>query len=97
MGSKDKTFIMSQSGHIAGIVNPPSKGKYGHYVNEGPMTTPEEWLAGATFHKSSWWPMWGEWLAKRSGRQIAARIPGDSDHPVLAPAPGTYVKALPAA
>jgi polyhydroxyalkanoate synthase len=97
MGSKDKTFIMSQSGHIAGIVNPPSKGKYGHYVNEGPMTTPEEWLAGATFHKSSWWPMWGEWLAKRSGRQIAARIPGDSDHPVLAPAPGTYVKAVPAA
>ena len=44
MGSKDKTFIVSESGHIAGIVNPPSKGKYGHYVNDGPMTTPQEWI-----------------------------------------------------
>jgi polyhydroxyalkanoate synthase len=96
MGSKDKTFILSQSGHIAGIVNPPSKGKYGHYVNDGPMTTPEEWLQGATFHKASWWPLWGEWLAGRSGRLIPARAPGDSAHPVLADAPGTYVSAVPA-
>ncbi|NUB44122.1 class I poly(R)-hydroxyalkanoic acid synthase [Fertoebacter nigrum] len=92
-GSKDKTFILSQSGHIAGIVNPPSKGKYGHYVNEAPMTTPDAFLAGATFHQASWWPRWGEWLAARSGAKIKARIPGDSSHPVLAPAPGTYVAA----
>jgi polyhydroxyalkanoate synthase len=91
MGSKDKTFILSQSGHIAGIVNPPSKGKYGHYTNDGPMTTPEEWLAGASFHPGSWWPRWGEWLAGHSGAMVPARQPGDSVHPVLCPAPGTYV------
>ena len=92
-GSKDKTFILSQSGHIAGIVNPPSKGKYGHYVNDATMTTPEAFLDGAAFHKESWWPRWGEWLAARSGAKIPARVPGDSTHAVLAPAPGTYVAA----
>ncbi|QYK43042.1 MAG: class I poly(R)-hydroxyalkanoic acid synthase [Paracoccaceae bacterium] len=96
MGSKDKTFIVSQSGHIAGIVNPPSKGKYGHYTNDGPMTTPEEWMAGATFNAGSWWPRWGAWLAKRSGKQVPARIPGEGAE-VLAPAPGTYVMSSPAA
>ncbi|MBT9244211.1 class I poly(R)-hydroxyalkanoic acid synthase [Gemmobacter fulvus] len=95
MGSKNKTFIVSQSGHIAGIVNPPAKGKYGHYTNDGPMTSPEEWMAGATFTKASWWPRWGEWLAERSGKQVTARVPGDSTNPVLAPAPGTYVTAVP--
>ncbi|TKA97886.1 class I poly(R)-hydroxyalkanoic acid synthase [Cereibacter changlensis] len=94
-GSTDKTFILSQSGHIAGIVNPPSKGKYGHYVNEAPLTTPEAFREGASFVQGSWWPRWGEWLAARSGKRIKARGLGDSKHPVLAPAPGTYV--LPAA
>jgi polyhydroxyalkanoate synthase len=97
MGSQDKTFILSQAGHIAGIINPPSKGKYGHYTNPGPMTTPEDWLAGATFTPGSWWPRWGAWLAERSGAQRTARALGDSTHPVLAPAPGTYVVAQPSA
>lgn len=96
-GSKDKTFIVSQSGHIAGIVNPPSKGKYGHYTNDAPMTTPDDFMAGATFHQGSWWPRWGAWLEERSGKQVPARIPGDSTNPVLAPAPGTYVSATPSA
>jgi polyhydroxyalkanoate synthase len=96
MGSPDKTFILSQSGHIAGIINPPAKGKYGHYTNPGPMNAPEDWLAGATFTPGSWWPRWGAWLAMRSGPQIPARPLGDSSHPVLAPAPGTYVTAVPA-
>ena len=91
MGAKDKTFILSQSGHIAGIINPPSKGKYGHYTNDGPMGAPEDWLTGATFHQGSWWPRWGAWLAERSGPQVKARVPGDSGLPVLCPAPGTYV------
>ncbi len=95
MGSADKTFIMAQSGHIAGIVNPPSKGKYGHYVSNAPLTTPEEWLAGATFHAASWWPRWGAWLAERSGPQVPARAPGDSGAEILAPAPGAYVGATP--
>ncbi len=94
-GSEDKTFILSQSGHIAGIVNPPSKNKYGHYTNPAAMTTPDELKAGATFHQGSWWSRWGKWLAKRSGAMIPARIPGDSTNPVLAPAPGTYGSATP--
>jgi polyhydroxyalkanoate synthase len=94
-GSKDKTFLMAQSGHIAGIVNPPTKQKYGHYTNDSPMTTPEEFLAGAEFHKVSWWPRWGEWLAARSGKMVDARDPGGPENPVLAPAPGTYVSVTP--
>jgi len=95
MGSKDKTFIMAQSGHIAGIVSPPGKDKYGHYTSDAPLTTPDEWLSTATFTKGSWWPRWAEWLRARSGRQVTARVPGDSVAPVLAPAPGTYVTAKP--
>jgi polyhydroxyalkanoate synthase len=93
MGSEDKTFILSESGHIAGIINPPSKDKYGHYTNDAPITgDPEAWLKGATFHKGSWWPRWAEWLASHSGPMVKARVPVDS----LAAAPGTYVVATPA-
>lgn len=96
MGSKDKTFIVSQSGHIAGIINPPSKGKYGHYTKEGPVEgAPEDWMKAATFNEGSWWPRWGAWLDERSGKQIPARHPGDSGNPVLCDAPGTYVVAKP--
>ena len=89
MGSADKTFILSQSGHIAGIVNPPSKGKYGHYTNAEVSGAPENWLAGATFTPGSWWPRWRDWLAERSGAQVPARLAGT----VLCPAPGIYVLA----
>jgi polyhydroxyalkanoate synthase len=94
-GSRDKTFILSESGHIAGIINPPGKDKYGHYTNSGLLGTPEEWKAGAEFHKGSWWPRWGSWLAARSGKLVAARALGDSAHPPLGPAPGTYVTEVP--
>ncbi|MEZ5796392.1 MAG: class I poly(R)-hydroxyalkanoic acid synthase [Paracoccaceae bacterium] len=95
MGSADKTFILSQSGHIAGIINPPSKGKYGHYSSDGPVAgAPEDWLASASFNQGSWWPRWGDWLAERSGPMVKARQPGDGAE-VLAPAPGTYVVAQP--
>lgn len=90
-GSDDKTFILSQSGHIAGIVNPPARNKYGHYVNDTEVDTPDEWLEGATFHEGSWWPRWEKWLRGKSGKKIAGRAPGGPDHPVLDPAPGTYV------
>jgi polyhydroxyalkanoate synthase subunit PhaC len=94
-GSKDKTFIVSQSGHVAGIVNPPSKNKYGHYTNDGPLIDPTAWMAAAKFHQGSWWPRWRDWLAKQSGAQIKPRIPGDSTNPILAAAPGTYVISTP--
>ncbi|WP_299691056.1 class I poly(R)-hydroxyalkanoic acid synthase [uncultured Tateyamaria sp.] len=90
-GSKDRTFIKTQSGHIAGIVNPPSKNKYGHYTNDDLSLDPEAWSASAAFHEGSWWPRWEAWLNKRSGAMVPAREPGDSTHPVLCDAPGTYV------
>ncbi|WP_170560815.1 PHA/PHB synthase family protein [Ruegeria atlantica] len=92
MGSRSKTFIVSESGHIAGIVNPPSKKKYGHYTNTDLKADPETWLKEATYHEGSWWPRWEAWLKKRSGKQVPARATGDSAHPALAPAPGTYVR-----
>ncbi len=91
MGSKSKTFVVSESGHIAGIVNPPSKKKYGHYTNPDLKLDAEDWLKDADFHEGSWWPMWGAWLKKRSGKQVPARETGDSQHPSLCPAPGSYV------
>ena len=90
--SRSRTFIVSESGHIAGIVNPPTKDKYGHYVNDDLSLDADAWQAGAEFHKGSWWPRWEGWLAKRSGKWVPARQPGDSAHPSLAPAPGTYVQ-----
>ena len=92
MGSADKSFILSESGHIAGIVNPPSKKKYGHYTSDAPFDDPEAWKARAEYHKDSWWPRWEEWLRGRSGRLVTARALPDS---ALAPAPGTYVLASP--
>ena len=91
MASKNKTFIVSESGHIAGIVNPPSKDKYGHYVNGDLSLSAADWMDGAEYNKGSWWPRWEEWLRRRSGKKVAARTPGDSSHPVLTEAPGTYV------
>lgn len=92
MGSRSKCFIVSESGHIAGIVNPPSKKKYGHYTNDDLKGDCEAWLEGAEFHEGSWWPRWNDWLKKRSGKQVPARDVGDSGFPSLMPAPGSYVK-----
>ncbi len=92
MGSRSKQFVMGQSGHIAGIVNPPSKGKYGHYVHDDLSLDFDAWGEAAEFHEGSWWPHWEAWLKKRSGKQVDARVPGDSTYKPLAPAPGTYVK-----
>jgi polyhydroxyalkanoate synthase len=94
-GSSDKSFILAQSGHIAGIVNPPAKNKYGHYTGAPPAVAPEDWQQAAAFHKGSWWPQWQAWLAQHSGAMVKARAPGDSGQPLLGPAPGIYVTAQP--
>lgn len=96
-GSRDKQFIVSESGHVAGIINPPSKQKYGHYTGTTPKGSPDAWFEEADFNEGSWWPRWSEWLSKRSGKMIEARDPGDKDHPVLCAAPGTYVQRKDAA
>ena len=95
MGSADKTFLLGQAGHIAGIINPPSVGKHGHYTGGPPQGEAEDWYATATFHQGSWWPRWRDWLAERSGPQVPAREPGSGPLPVLCAAPGTYVKMVP--
>ena len=95
MGSDDKTFVLSESGHIAGIVNPPTKRKYGHYTRDGRVEgTAEAWREAATFHEGSWWPRWDAWLAGRSNGKVAPRVPGEAPgFAALGDAPGTYVRA----
>ena len=93
MGSRNKQFMLSQSGHIAGIVNPPWKKKYGHYTNRGQWKNPGQWLEGADFVGDTWWEAWESWLSRRSLGMIPARVPGANGIPLLASAPGTYVKS----
>ena len=92
MGSKSKEFVLGQSGHIAGIVNPPSKGKYGHFLNSDLSKPFDDWQKDATHNDGSWWPHWESWLRKHSGKKVAARIPGEAGYASLCPAPGTYVQ-----
>jgi polyhydroxyalkanoate synthase len=83
-------FVLGGSGHIAGIINPPSKGK-GYWTNEKSVKTADEWLESAEQHKGSWWPDWLEWLKLRSGEQGAPPSMGSTTYPPITPAPGTYV------
>ena len=89
----DAVFVLGGSGHNAGVVNPPSKKKYGYRTNDAQPASAEAWLAGAKQHEGSWWPHWQAWLKKHSGRKSAApRVPGASQaYPVVEPAPGRYV------
>ncbi|MEM9305638.1 MAG: class I poly(R)-hydroxyalkanoic acid synthase, partial [Pseudomonadota bacterium] len=84
-------FMMAGSGHIAGVVNPPSAEKYWHKVNNETPETVEEWIDGAEKHTGSWWPDWDAWLAPQSGKQVPARVPGDGALDVIEDAPGRYV------
>jgi polyhydroxyalkanoate synthase len=84
-------FVLSASGHIAGVVNPPGS-KYGHFENPKNPPTADEWLAGATRHEGSWWPLWERWIAQYAGGEIPARHPGDGKLPPIEDAPGSYVK-----
>ncbi|KPF77919.1 poly(R)-hydroxyalkanoic acid synthase [Brevundimonas sp. AAP58] len=88
----DVTLTLAGSGHIAGVVNPPSAKKYQHWVNPNLPATLAEWQAGAEEHPGSWWPHWAEWLHARSGEWVAARDPNKGPLSPLEPAPGSYVK-----
>ncbi|MEM8798753.1 MAG: class I poly(R)-hydroxyalkanoic acid synthase [Pseudomonadota bacterium] len=85
-------FVLAGSGHIAGVVNPPSAKKYQYWLNSKKPKNVEEWVAGAEEHPGSWWPDWKSWLARRSGKKVPARIPGDGKLKALEDAPGSYVK-----
>lgn len=85
-------LVVSGSGHIAGVVNPPAQNKYQYWTNSKPAATLDEWMKTAEAHPGSWWPHWIEWLSKRSGDKVAACVPGDRELPVLCDAPGEYVR-----
>lgn len=91
----DVTFVLGESGHIAGIINPPT-GKYGFYTNEDYVADPDEWYANAQKHDKSWWLHWREWIKKHSAGKVDSRQPGidhkGKDWQVLSDAPGEYVK-----
>ena len=84
-------FVLAGSGHIAGIVNPPIRGKYGYRTLQHHAADPDEWLADTEQHAGSWWPHWSNWIAAHAGEQVKARGVGSSQYPPLIDAPGTYV------
>lgn len=91
--SGPKRFVLSASGHIAGVVNPPEKEKYCYWTNSKLPKDPQKWFDGAKQHDGSWWPDWDKWLAKHAGpKNVKARKPGDGKLKVLEDAPGSYVK-----
>lgn len=83
-------FVLGESGHIAGVMNPPG-GKYGYYTHDEYTTDPDAWFEKASKHKQSWWLEWSDWVADYTGTQVKARIPGDNAA-ILGDAPGGYVK-----
>ena len=85
-------FVLAGSGHIAGVVNPPGTGKYGHWTNAELPADPDVWLAGATHHDGSWWTDWAQWNSGQSGDKVPAREPGAGKLSVLEDAPGSFVK-----
>lgn len=88
----DVRFVLAESGHVAGVVNPADTGKYPHWTNTQLPETADAWLASATQQSGSWWWDWCQWLRSRSGEQVAARAVTSPAFPMLAPAPGDYVK-----
>ena len=88
-----KRFVLAGSGHIAGVINPPAKKKYQHWLGEGEAFPAdfETWRESAVEHPGSWWPDWHRWLSRRSGGKVPARAPGDGGLAVIEPAPGAYV------
>ncbi|KQQ86404.1 class I poly(R)-hydroxyalkanoic acid synthase [Massilia sp. Leaf139] len=104
---KANRFVLGASGHIAGVINPTSKGKRSYWVNDstaekkgrkteasrGPRSA-DEWFAGATENKGSWWPEWARFLQENGGEEIPAPTqPGNAQYQQSEPAPGRYVKA----
>lgn len=90
--SKDRRFVLAQSGHVAGVVNPASRKKYGHYTSDKDQKNAQSWKEHAQFNDMSWWVDFDAWLGPRSGAKIPSQPPGTKSYPVIEPAPGTYVK-----
>jgi polyhydroxyalkanoate synthase len=90
----NSTFVLSQSGHVQSLINPPGNPKARFLTNDGDHAAPEAFLAGAETHAGSWWPHWHRWLDARGGDWIAApKAAGARRHRPSADAPGAYVRA----
>ncbi len=90
--SGDTTFVLSNAGHIASLVNPPGNPKAHYFAGPEPGPDPDTWRAEATEVRGTWWDHWADWVIERSGGTVAARKTlGSTAHPPLEPAPGTYV------
>ena len=88
-------FVLAGSGHIAGVVNPPSANKYQYWTNDGEFASLDEFVAGASEHPGSWWPDWLQWLESIDARRVKAkgsRKPGGKANPAIEDAPGRYVR-----
>jgi polyhydroxyalkanoate synthase subunit PhaC len=85
-------FVLAASGHIAGVVNPPDGGKYGHWINKDLPSQAETWFEGATEMSGSWWPDWHRWTLSFGREDVPARHPGDRKLKPIEDAPGRYVK-----
>jgi polyhydroxyalkanoate synthase len=90
----DKHFVLGASGHIAGVINPPAKGKRSYWTNDKLPAQPEAWFDSATEHPGSWWTDWTNWLKPHGGKLVPApKAPGSRKYKPIEPAPGRYVKA----
>ncbi|MBR1136114.1 MULTISPECIES: PHA/PHB synthase family protein [Bradyrhizobium] len=86
-------YVLSGSGHIAGVVNPPSSGKYQYWTNDQIHDISlKDWMKGAQEHKGSWWPDWRAWLAELDPEEVPARSVGNDAYPPIEDAPGSYVR-----
>ncbi len=85
-------FVLSGSGHIAGVINPPASAKYFYLTNPELPADPEKWLASAKRTEGSWWGYWEQWVEKFAGGKIPARDPAKGKLKAIEPAPGRYVK-----
>lgn len=86
------TFVLSNSGHIASLVNPPGNPKASYFIGPEPGTDPDAWLNAAEKRTGTWWEVWAEWNLKRSGAMQPSRPAlGSANYPALAAAPGEYV------
>ncbi len=86
-------YVLSGSGHIAGVVNPPAAGKYQYWLNDNIKDVSlADWIKGAEEHKGSWWPNWREWLGSIDSEEVPARSVGSDALPPIEDAPGSYVR-----
>ena len=86
-------YVLSGSGHIAGVINPPSGGKYQFWTNDNIKDVSlADWIKGAQEHKGSWWPDWRAWLQSIDAEQVPARAVGSETMPPIEDAPGSYVR-----